>query len=141
VYKAVFDTNVCVSAAVFGGKLEILFRLSWNPRRQIKLYTSNEILKETVRVLALDKFQFTREGITDAVASIIQAADVVEPKAKISVVSDEPDNRILEYADKAKADFIVSGDSHLLDLRQYKGIRIVKPAQFLTLLEKNANES
>ena len=134
--KAVFDTNVYVSAAAFGGKLEILFRLSWSPRRQFKLYTSNEILKETVRVLASDKFQFTREEIADAVATIIEAADVVEPKTKISAVSDEPDNRILECAIKAKADFIVSGDAHLLDLKEYKGIRILKPAQFLTLLEK-----
>jgi len=136
VYKAVFDTNVYVSAVAFGGKLEILFRLSWSPRRQFKLYTSNEILKETVRVLASDKFQFTREEIADAIASIIDAADVIEPKTKIKVVTDDPDNRILECAVKAKADFIVSGDSHLLDLKEYKGIRILKPAQFLTLLEK-----
>lgn len=135
-YKAVFDTNVYVSAAAFGGKLEILFRLSWSSRRQFKLYTSNEILKETVRVLASEKFQFTREEIADAVATIIEAADVVVPKTKISVVSDEPDNRILECAVKAKADYIVSGDAHLLDLKEYKGIRILKPAQFLTLLEK-----
>jgi len=136
VYKAVFDTNVYVSAAAFGGKLEILFRLSWGSRRQFKLYTSNEILKEIVRVLASVKFQFTREEIADAVASIIEAADVVEPKTKISVVSDEPDNRILECAVKAKANFIVSGDKHLLDLGEYKNIQILKPAQFLTLLEK-----
>lgn len=135
-YKAVFDTNVYVSAAAFGGKLEILFRLSWSSHRQFKLYTSNEILKETVRVLASDKFQFTREEIADAVAAIIEAADVVEPKTKLSVVSDEPDNRILECAVKAKAEYIVSGDSHLLDLKEYKGIHILKPAQFLTLLEK-----
>lgn len=135
-YKAVFDTNVYVSAAAFGGKLEILFRLSWNPRRQFKLYASNEILKETVRVLASDRFQFTREEIADAVATIIEAAEVVEPKTKISAVSDEPDNRILECAVKAKADFFVSGDAHLLNLKEYKGIRILKPAWFLAHLEK-----
>ncbi|MHB1390363.1 MAG: putative toxin-antitoxin system toxin component, PIN family [Thermoleophilia bacterium] len=135
-YNAVFDTNVYVSAAAFGGKPEILFRLSWGPRRQFKLYTSTEILRETVRVLASDKFQFTRDEIADAVATIIEAAEVVEPKTKLSVVSDEPDNRILECAVKAKADFIVSGDSHLLDLKEYKGVRILKPARFLARLEK-----
>lgn len=135
-YKTVFDTNVYVSAAAFGGKLEILFRLSWGSHRRYKLYTSNEILKETVRVLASDKFQFSRDEIADAVASIVDAADVVEPKTKIKVISDDPDNRILECAVKAKADFIVSGDSHLLDLKEYKGIRILKPAPFLALLEK-----
>lgn len=135
-YKAVFDTNVYVSAAAYGGKIEILFRLSWGARRQFKLYTSNEILKETVRVLASDKFRFTREEVADAIASIVDAADFIEPKTKIKIVTDDPDNRILECAVKAKADFIVSGDSHLLDLKEYKGIRILKPAQFLALLEK-----
>lgn len=135
-YKAVFDTNVYVSAAAYGGKLEILFRLSWGARRQFDLYTSHQILQETVGVLASDKFQFSRDEIADAVATIVEAADVVDPKTKISVISDEPDNRILECAVKAQANFIISGDSHLLDLKEYKGIHILKPAQFLTLLEK-----
>ena len=135
-YKAVFDTNVYVSAAAFGGKLEILFRLSWGSHRQFRLYTSNDILKETVRVLASDKFRFTREEISDTIATIVDAADVIEPKTKITVLSDDPDNRILECAVKAKANFIVSGDAHLLNLKEYKGIRILKPAQFLALLEK-----
>lgn len=134
-YKAVFDTNVYVSAAAFGGKLDILFRLSWGAHRQFRLFTSDEILKETVRVLASDKFQFTRDEITNAVASIVEVAEVVEPKTKIRVLGDDPDNRILECAVKAKADFIVSGDSHLLGLKEYRGIRIIKPAQFLALLE------
>ena len=55
---------------------------------------------------------------------------------KIKVVTDDPDNRILECAVKAKADIIASGDSHLLDLKEYKGIRVLKPVQFLALLEK-----
>ncbi|MHB8859883.1 MAG: putative toxin-antitoxin system toxin component, PIN family [Thermoleophilia bacterium] len=135
-YKAVFDTNVYVSAAAFGGKLEILFRLSWGSHRRFRLYTSNDILKETVRVLASDKFRFTREEISDTIATIVDAADVVEPKTKITVLSDDPDNRILECAVKTKADFIVSGDSHLVSLKEYKGIPILKPAQFLALLEK-----
>ncbi len=135
-YKAVFDTNVYVSAAVYGGKPEILFRLSWGTHRQFKLYTSNEILKETVRVLASDKFRFTREEVADAIASIVDAGNVIEPKTKIKVVTDDPDNRILECAVKAKADIIASGDSHLLDLKEYKGIRVLKPVQFLALLEK-----
>lgn len=135
-YKAVFDTNVYVSAAAFGGKLEILFRLSWGSHRRFRLYTSNDILKETVRVLASDKFRFTREEISDTIATIVDAADVVEPKTKISVLSDDPDNRILECAIKAKADYIVSGDKHLLSLKVYKSIPILKPAQFLAILEK-----
>lgn len=135
-YKAVFDTNVYISAAVFGGKPEILLRLCRDRHKQIELFTSHEILKETVRILASDKFQYTKEEISDAVSVIVASATVIEPKTRISIIADDPDNRVLECAIKAKADFIVSGDSHLLDLKQYKGIRIVKPAQFLSLLEK-----
>ena len=135
-YKVVFDTNVYVSAAIYGGNLEILFRLSWGYDRRYRLYTSDEILKETVRVLTSDKFRFTREEVSDVIATIVDAADVIEPKTKIKVVTDDPDNRILECAVKAKADIIASGDSHLLDLKEYKGIRVLKPVQFLALLEK-----
>jgi len=136
VYKAVLDTNVYVSAAVYGGKPEILFRLAWGPRKQYKLYTSDEILRETVRVLSSDKFRFTKEEITNVLALIVESADVVEPKDRISVLSDDPDNRVLECAAKAKADYIVSGDRHLLCLGKYKGIPVLKPAQFLNLLEE-----
>jgi len=136
VHKAVFDTNVYVSAAVYGGKPEILFRLSWGSDKQYNLYTSDEILRETVRVLSSDKFQFTREEVTDVLAIIVEAADVVEPKTRISVLSDDSDNRVLECTVKAKADFIVSGDRHLLDLGKYKKIPVLKPAEFLTLLEE-----
>lgn len=55
-YKAVIDTNVYISAAVFGGKPELLLRLCWGLHKQIALYTSHEILKETARVLASDTY-------------------------------------------------------------------------------------
>ena len=115
-YKAVFDTNVYVSAAAFGDKPEMLLRLCRDRYKQIELFTSHEILKETVRVLASDKFQFTKEEIADAVSVIVTSADVVEPKTRITVIADEHDNRVLECAVTAKADFIISGDKHLLEL-------------------------
>lgn len=135
-YKVVFDTNVYVSAAGFGGKPEMLLRLCRGRHRQIELFTSHEILKETVRVLASDKFQFTKEEIADAVSVIVESAKVIEPKPKLTVIADEADNRILECAVKAKAEFIISGDRHLLDLGEYKRISVLRPAQFLNLLEK-----
>ena len=135
-YKAVLDTNVYLSALHFGGKPDLILRLSRGRAKRFELYTSPAILKELATVLSYDKFLWSEPRITKTIQRIAAMADVVETRKSISVAPDEADNRILECAVKAKVDFIVSGDSHLLGLKEYKGIRILKPAQFLALLEK-----
>jgi putative PIN family toxin of toxin-antitoxin system len=137
VNKAVFDTNVYISALGFGGIPEHLLELATGPGRQFKLYTSNDILKEIMKVLGSDKFNFAKEEITDAISVIDDAADVVSPTIRLNIIKHEADNRILECAVKARAGYIVSGDQHLLGLKEYKSISSVTPAQFLALLEKD----
>lgn len=134
--KAVFDTNVYISALGFGGIPEQLLEMATGPGRQFQLYTSHDILKEIMKVLGSDKFKFAKEEIADVISVIDDAADVVSPGIRLNIIKHEADNRILECAVKAKADFIVSGDKHLLGLKEYKGIRSITPAQFLALLEK-----
>lgn len=130
------DANILVSALNFGGKPELVLRLSHGRAKRYDFYVSPFILKE-LSVTLSTKFVWSQPKIDRATWRLVKWADVVQTKKSISVISAcEPDNRILECAVKAKADFIVSGDSHLLDLKEYKGIRILKPAQFLTLLEK-----
>ena len=63
----------------------------------------------------------------------------VNPKNRISVIVDDPDNRILECAEEGRADFIISGDHHLTELKKYQGIKIVAPSTFLALIA-NLNE-
>ena len=135
-YKVVLDTNVYLSALLHGGKPEKILRHSYNPQQRYELYTSIAILQELARVLT-EKFLWLDRDATKEIHRIADWTDVVKTTRSISAIpNDESDNRILECAVKAKADFIVSGDSHLLDLKEYEGIRIIKPAQFLTLLEK-----
>ena len=134
--KAVFDTNVYISALGFGGIPEQLLELATGPGRQFQLYTSHDILKEIMKVLGSDKFKFTKEEIADAISVIDDAADVVSPTVRLNIIKHKTDNRILECAVKARVDYIVSGDKHLLGLKGYKGIRSITPAQFLALLEK-----
>ncbi len=135
-YKAVFDTNVYISAIAFGGIPEELLYLARGPRRQFQLFASHDIIKEIIRVLISEKFDFTQEEIADVIASIEDFADIIEPGIKLSVIKHKPDNRILECAVKAKADYIVSGDKHLRALKEYEGTRSITPAQLLKLLEK-----
>ena len=62
---------------------------------------------------------------------------VVEPKEEIKFIKEDPkDNIILECALAAKAGYIVSGDKHLLKLKEYKGIKIMSAREFLDILEK-----
>lgn len=135
-YKVVLDTNILVSALNFGGKPELVLRSSHGRSKRFDLYLSLFILQE-LSVTLSNKFIWSQPRIDRAVWRLVKWAEVVQTKKSLSVISaDESDNRILECAVKAKADFIVSGDSHLLALREYKGISIVKPAQFLRILER-----
>jgi len=94
--KAVFDTNVLVSAFIFpGSQGEQAFLLA--RRRKVELHTSLPILTETARVLR-EKFDQSEQDITAALKMIGRLATIVRPVRKITVLEDVPDNRILECA-------------------------------------------
>jgi predicted nucleic acid-binding protein len=64
---------------------------------------------------------------------------VVNPKSKISVVKDDPDdNKFLECAEEGGASYVVSGDGHLLGVGEYKNIQALSPATFIALLREEA---
>jgi len=80
------------------------------------------------------KFDATPEELSEAIGIVAQAARVVKPSVQLDVIKDDaPDNRILECAVSAGADYIVTGDSHLLKLGRYDAIRIVSVAHFLEI--------
>lgn len=132
--RTVLDTNVYISALVFGGKPEALLRRSFGRNRKIELYTSHAILKEIARILASEKFLWSRSEIAEAVGFLIKLAEVIEPKQKVTICADEADNRVLECAIEAKADFIVSGDRHLIELKEFENIPILRPADYLKII-------
>jgi putative PIN family toxin of toxin-antitoxin system len=127
--KAVFDTNVFVSAFIFpSSQGEQAFLLA--QRRKVELYTSLPILTETARVLR-EKFDQSEQDITAALKMIGRVATIVRPVRKVTILKDVPDNRILECAVTADADLIVTGDSHLIKLKEFEGIPIARLADFL----------
>ncbi len=70
-------------------------------------------------------------------ALLRRVSTVVEPREAIEVIAKDPDdNRILEAAVAGKAEMIISGDRHLLDIRSFRGVPVVTPRQFLDLLRK-----
>ena len=131
--KAVFDTNVFVAAFVTEGVCAKL--LGRARRKQLDLVISPFILEEFKNVLS-KKFFASKEQTKATIGLILEAAQVVSPASKVSAVCRDPDDdQILSCALSAKADYLVTGDSDLLELKEFHGIRILTPGAFELLFE------
>jgi len=128
--KVVIDTNVFISAFVFGGNALEIIRLFL--KEDIEVYISPFILEELIRILR-KKFLWEELKIGKLLRLIMSKAKVVYPQVKVSIIkSKDDDNRILECALESKADYIVSGDKrHILLLKELEGIKIVSVSEFL----------
>ena len=127
--KATIDTNVIISAILFGGKPEEIINLA--ATHKIVLVLSHDILAETAYVLR-SKFNWENHKIEVVDAMFRQIALVVTPQQRLKVIkTDDPDNRILECALEGSVDCIISGDKkHLLPLKIFRGIPILDSARF-----------
>jgi putative PIN family toxin of toxin-antitoxin system len=127
--KAVFDTNIFISAlAIPGGQAERAIDQVIDGR--VTLCISKAIIHEVLGVLA-DKFSRSPEEISRTAVFLSELAELVSPRKKLAVLDDEPDNRILECAATGNVDIIVTGDRGMLNLKQYLNIRILSLRQFL----------
>ena len=133
--RAVFDTNVLISAFVFpGGAPESAYRAALSGRAT--LVTSPPLLAELARALA-DKFGWEEAMVETAVGQVARIGTVVRPRDTLSVIEHDPDDdRVLEAAREGSADVIMSGDRHLLELGSWEAIRIVRVAELLEELER-----
>jgi putative PIN family toxin of toxin-antitoxin system len=132
--RVVFDTNIYVSAfAIPGGKAEEAYLQAVHGR--FELFTSVAILTETAGVLQT-KFDWAENRARQAIQEISQTATVLRPRPILHLLKDEPDNRILECAMAADAQWIITGDRHLLGLRRHAESTIISLADFLTELDK-----
>ena len=82
------------------------------------------------------KFDWAEDKAREAVQAISQVATVLRPRPTLHILKDEPDNRILECAIAAQAEFVVSGDRHLLALKHHANITMISLADFLTKLRR-----
>jgi putative PIN family toxin of toxin-antitoxin system len=127
--RVVADTNVFLSALLFGGLPGEFLDLAL--RRKFALVTSKALLDE------LDEKLRAKFAVSDGDARTIRAkleasAAVVNPSFSLNAVPDDPDdNCVLECALAGNADYIVSGDRHLLRLGSFEGIAILSVRQFL----------
>lgn len=132
-HKAVLDTNVLISALIFGGKPRKI--LLHSKEKKIRAFISAPILLELAKKLD-SKFNWKEEKIKETVGTLSKFITVVYPTVRLNRVKKDPeDNKILECALEANADYIVTGDKHLLKLKRYGEIKIVTPADFLKTLK------
>jgi putative PIN family toxin of toxin-antitoxin system len=134
-YKLLIDTNVVISALLFGGGPGKLIEL-WKKKR-IRPLISEEIMTEYLRVLAYPKFKLSEEEINYIIhQEILPFFKVVKSIPGPSIIKKDPDDdKFIQCAEAGNANIIISGDSHLLALKSYHGITILTPTQFLEILE------
>ncbi|MDW7738869.1 MAG: putative toxin-antitoxin system toxin component, PIN family [Bacillota bacterium] len=131
-YRVVADTNVYISAILFGGKPEEIIKLALEEK--IELIISGDILAEMAYILR-SKFKWSNYQVNQLLAMLQETVMLVTPQQRLKVIKDdEKDNRVLECALEGKADYIISGDKrHLLPLKEFQTVRIVDPAGFFEL--------
>lgn len=132
--RVVIDTNVFISGLNFAGKPGEVLDLF--VKGEIEVCVSPFILSELEGILK-ERFGWEDEQATRTLGLIKAKAVQVKPDVRLSVIKDkDADNRILECAIEGKVDYIISGDKrHILPLKEYAGIRILSPDQFLRLWE------
>jgi putative PIN family toxin of toxin-antitoxin system len=130
---------VYISAFNFGGTPERFLEAAQEGGFQLVI--SDAILEEIGKVLRGDKFRWPEAEIAKAQRTIARFTERAEPTETLRVVTADPDdNRILECAAAGRADYIVSGDKHLLRLKQYGNAPVVKVADFMRRLPGQASE-
>ena len=143
--KVVLDTNICVSGLLVKAGLPAQVLDTWRERQYV-LITSPGIIAEIRATLAYPrirrKYAVTDEDVEQLVALLEQDALVVPGHADVagSIPDDTVDEMVLACAIEAKADVIVSGDRHLLDLGTYRSVSIVTARQFLERLKADLSE-
>jgi putative PIN family toxin of toxin-antitoxin system len=129
--RIVFDTNVLVSAFVFPGGQGEAALLRVVEEKDV-LFLSKPILDELLAVFLARKFSRDAEELARVAVFLSDLAVVVRPRRRLRVLKDEPDNRILECAIAGRAHAIVTGDRVLLDLREYRGVKVLSLREFLS---------
>jgi putative PIN family toxin of toxin-antitoxin system len=131
--KVVLDTNVFVSGLLGGTLSEIISH--WRDD-DFQLIVSEEIALEYQNVLRRPRLGLDSGDINDVIMFLYRKAEFVSPDTKLEIVlEDESDNRFFEAAAEGGADFIVSGDRHLLKYNGAMGLKVISPRKFLEIIK------
>lgn len=107
---------------------------------RITVFISEEVIEEISRTLAYHRLREIYEGAgvsrEELVETVLRIGKIVEVKTRLDVIREDPsDNKFLECAVESNANYIVTGDTHLLKIKNYKKTKIISVKQFTKLLE------
>jgi len=131
--RVVLDTNILVSALI-SPRSELSGILQKALEGVILNHISDDILVEYAGVICRKKIaDRVPESERKRFLTLVEELSVkVTPRHKLEIIREDPaDNRILECAVEAKAKYIITGDQHLLKLKEYKGVEIITPQEFI----------
>ncbi len=137
--KITLDTNVLISATFwYGPSFSIIEKVE---NKELELFLSEDIISEFSRVLESDEIQQKIKGknleMKRTIEKIISISQITKPKEKLDIIKeDQEDNKIIECALEGKVSYLISQDNHLLKLKEFQGIRIINPRDFLDLINK-----
>ena len=136
VRRVVIDTNVVISAFLFGGEPGELIPL-WKGA-VIQPLASREIVDEYLRVLAYPRFGLSTEEMNFILyQEILPHFEIVRAKVGPVIIKEDPsDDKFIRCAEAGKATIVISGDKHLIDLGSYGKVKIVTPGVFLATLQE-----
>ena len=132
--RVVIDTNIFISS---------FFNPNGNPKRVIDLWKNGkiticiteEILKEYVKVLA--GLGFSNEPELEELLGLFKKKNniiYIASTPKFNLIKDDPDDdKFIECAVAARAQYIISGDKHLLNLKTFQNITVISPSEFLNI--------
>lgn len=128
------DTNILISATFWNGASSKIIDMVEN--KEVDLVLSKDILKEYDEVLNYkeiqDKIKNKNLEMKKSVGKVISISEMVVPQQIFKVIKEDlDDNKIIECAVEGDVDYLVSNDKHLLKLKEFKGIKIIKPEEFL----------
>ena len=130
--RVVVDTNVLVSALINHGKPR---KLVLKLLEEHTVILSRQMLAELADVLAREKFNVKSSQADRFLASLVRKSKIVPASSRFKVITEDPDDDVvLNTAYKGKADYIVTGDRHLLNLKEFKMTQIVQVTRMLEIL-------
>ncbi len=128
--KVFLDTNILISALGWNGNPRVIFEKCLHG--ELELVTSLNQIEELKRVMEYPKFSFTEEQKTTFLSIIFEIAMMVEISGEVRIIIEDPDdNAMLETAIVGNVDYLISGDPHLLKLKEYVNVKIVTASEFI----------
>ena len=132
--RVVLDTNIVVSGLEFYGNEHRILQAGRDG--QVEIVLCEAVIQEAFRVLS-GKFGWSVLSTDQELRQLRGRAIVLDPPSSADLIpQSHPDNRILDCAMSARADYLVTGDrKHLLPLGEYEGVKILRAPDFLKILE------